>query len=161
MHVGAFRLHPNVTGMWMFDVCITSKLWVSSNLYVVVSILSRCQIRTIPAVDHYICWALLYPEMISLLLISSHGPSSVSLRESAWRTKVPPSAWAGTFRIRSTASTTPSWSWCWWSGSSVSAAPACQSQRPERWASRPGWKTDVWVQRPCLINYYFYFFQTL
>lgn len=88
--------------------------------------------------------------------ISLHLSSfSRSLRESAWLTKVHPSAWAGRFRIRSTASTTLSWSRSWWSGSAVSVAPGWGSQRPAKLASRPGWKMDVWVQHNGLIDVFF------
>lgn len=83
-----------------------------------------------------------------IFLLFPHAFASSSLRVSAWLTRVHPMAWAGRFRTRSTASTTRSWSRSWWSGSAVSVALVWGSQKPANWASRPGWRMDVWVYRP-------------
>lgn len=88
----------------------------------------------------------LFVDLIFLLFPRAF-PSS-SLRVSAWLTRVHPMAWAGRFRTRSTASMTWSWSRSWWSGSAVSVALLWGSQKPENWASRPGWRMDAWVYRP-------------
>lgn len=78
---------------------------------------------------------------------SSLAPSTVSHSSprATWLTKVHPTAWAGRSRIKLTASTTLSWRWSWWSGLTVSVVPVWESQNPESWVSRPGWKTELWV----------------
>lgn len=95
------------------------------------------------------------PPLLVPPLLPSHPPSSTVSRSpsrATWLTKVHPTAWAGRSRIKLTASTTLSWRWSWWSGLTVSVVPAWESQNPESWVSRLGWRTDVWVHYSFLIN---------